>query len=68
MTNPDQIEAVVDQAQDVEILINNAGVLGSGGVFAPDSAIANLLSIASVVNVPVFAAYSASKAALYSFC
>ncbi len=28
--------------------------------------IVNLLSIASVVNVPVFSSYSASKAALYS--
>jgi NAD(P)-dependent dehydrogenase (short-subunit alcohol dehydrogenase family) len=96
--NPDQITQVAQQIQDVNLLINNAGVLGSGGFFAPNSietaqwemstnyfgtlymirafapilkqngggAIINLLSISSVVNVPVFASYSASKAALYS--
>jgi NAD(P)-dependent dehydrogenase (short-subunit alcohol dehydrogenase family) len=98
VTNPDQIAQVAQQIQDVNLLINNAGVLGSGGFFAPNSietaqwemstnyfgtlymirafapilkqngggAIINLLSISSVVNVPVFASYSASKAALYS--
>lgn len=98
VTQPDQIQTAAEMAQDVTLLINNAGVLGSGGLFAPDSvktaqwemttnyfgtlsmirafapilqrngggAIVNLLSIASVVNVPVFSSYSASKAALYS--
>lgn len=98
ITQPQQIAAVVRQAQDVNLLINNAGVAGTGGLFTSDSlgtaewemqtnyfgtlrmmqafapilsqnqggAIVNLLSIVSVVNVPVFASYSASKAALHS--
>jgi short-subunit dehydrogenase len=98
VTNPEQIAAIAQIAQDVNLLINNAGVSGTGGFFAPVSletarwemetnyfgalnmirafapilkqngggAIVNLLSIASVVNVPVFASYSASKAALLS--
>lgn len=98
ITNPDQIAAVATLASDINLLINNAGVLGAGGLFIPSSietaqwemqtnyfgtlymirafapvlqrngggAIVNLLSISSVVNVPVFSSYSASKAALYS--
>jgi NAD(P)-dependent dehydrogenase (short-subunit alcohol dehydrogenase family) len=98
VTNPAQIAALTEQLQDVNLLINNAGVLGVGGLFTQTSvetarwemetnyfgtlnlvraiapilkqngggAIVNLLSIASVVNVPVFSSYSASKAALYS--
>ncbi|WP_427157374.1 SDR family oxidoreductase [Aliinostoc sp. HNIBRCY26] len=98
VTNPEQIAAIAQTAQDVNLLINNAGVSGAGGFFAPASletarwemetnyfgvlniirvfapilkqngggAIVNLLSIASMVNVPVFGSYSASKAALYS--
>lgn len=98
VTNLEQVEAVAQTAQDVTILINNAGVLGAGGLFTDTSvdtaqrematnyfgtlnmirafapmlrqngggAIVNMLSIASVVNVPVFSSYSASKAALYS--
>ncbi|MCU0566425.1 MAG: SDR family oxidoreductase [Oculatellaceae cyanobacterium Prado106] len=98
VTNPDQIQAVAEKASDVTVLINNAGVLGAGGLFTDHSvetaqwemttnyfgtlymirafapvlqrngggSIVNLLSIASVVNVPVFSSYSASKAALYS--
>jgi NAD(P)-dependent dehydrogenase (short-subunit alcohol dehydrogenase family) len=98
VTQVDQVEAVAQQATDVEILINNAGVLGSGGLFISDSiktaqwemdtnvfgtlymvrtfapilkqngggAIVNMLSIASIVNVPLFSSYSASKAALHS--
>lgn len=98
VTQPDQISAVVEQAQDVTLLINNAGVLGAGGLFTSNSVetaqwemntnyfgtlymtrafapvlqhngggtLVNLLTIASVVNVPVFSSYSASKAALYS--
>jgi NAD(P)-dependent dehydrogenase (short-subunit alcohol dehydrogenase family) len=99
ITQPEQVEAVARQAQDVTLLINNAGVAGTGGLFAVDSigtaewemqtnyfgtlymmrafapilkqnlegsAIVNVLSIVSVVNVPVFASYSASKAALNS--
>jgi NAD(P)-dependent dehydrogenase (short-subunit alcohol dehydrogenase family) len=98
VTNLDQIAQVAQQTLDVNLLINNAGVLGSGGFFAENSletaqwemstnyfgtlymirtfapilkhngggAIINLLSIASIVNVPVFASYSASKAALHS--
>ncbi len=98
VTNLEQITAIAQTAQDVNLLINNAGVSGTGGFFAAASletarwemetnyfgslniirafapilkqngggAIVNLLSIASIVNVPVFASYSASKAALYS--
>lgn len=98
ITNLDQISAVAAKAADVTLLINNAGVLGSGGLFTANSvetaqwemttnyfgtlymirafapilqrngggAVVNLLSIASVANVPVFSSYSASKAALYS--
>ncbi len=98
ITNPDSITTAAESLQDVNLLINNAGVLGRGGFFRSTSletahwemetnyfgtlymirafapilkrngggAIANLLSVASVVNVPVFGSYSASKAALYS--
>ena len=98
VTNSGQIEAVAKQAVDVNLLINNAGVLGAGGLFLDTSvqtaqsemnvsyfgtlnmirafapilkengggAIVNLCSLASHVNVPVFATYSASKAALHS--
>ena len=98
VTNPAQIEAVANQAVDVNLLINNAGVVSSGGLFtnvtvnnaqsemdvnyfgtlnmtrafAPilkqngGGAIANLASLSSYVNVPVFATYSASKAAVHS--
>lgn len=98
ITNPDSIASVAQFAPDVNLLINNAGVLGTGGFFSDTSletahwemstnyfgtlymirafapilqrngggAIVNLLSVASVVNVPVFGSYSASKAALYS--
>lgn len=98
VTNSAQIEAAVNQATDINFLINNTGVLGSGGIFAENSvetakwemdvnyfgtlsmirafapilkqngggAIANLCSVASFVNVPAFATYSISKAALYS--
>lgn len=98
VTNSAQIEAVAKQTVDVNLLINNAGVLGAGGLFidtnvqtaqsemdvsyfgtlkmirafAPilkqngGGAIANLSSLSSHGNVPVFATYSASKAALHS--
>ena len=98
ITDATQIEAVARQTTDVEILLNNAGVIGSGGLFKPNSVdtakwefntnyfgtlmmirsfapilkqngggtIVNMLSISSIVNVPIFSSYSASKAALYS--
>lgn len=98
ITDAAQIEKVARQATDVEILLNNAGVIGSGGLFKSDSldtaqwefntnyfgtlkmirsfapilkqngggTIVNMLSISSLVNVPIFSSYSASKAALYS--
>ncbi|BAU42678.1 SDR family oxidoreductase [Leptolyngbya sp. O-77] len=98
VTDASQVQAAAAAAPDVTLLINNAGVLGAGGLFTDRSvetaqwemttnyfgtlamirafapilkqngggAIANMLSIASVVNVPVFSSYSASKAALYS--
>jgi len=37
VTNPDQVTAAAQTAQDVTLLINNAGVLGSGGLFTPNS-------------------------------
>lgn len=98
ITDSAQIAAIAHQTTDVEILLNNAGVIGSGGLFKPESleiaqwefntnyfgtlmmvrsfapvlkqngggTIVNMLSISSIVNVPVFSSYSASKAALYS--
>ncbi len=98
VTQAEQIEAIAQQASDVQLLINNAGVLTSGGLFKPDSienahsefntnyfgtlmmvrnfapvlqrngggTIVNMLSIASIVNVPLFSSYSASKSALHS--
>ena len=98
VTNAAQIEAVANQAVDVNLLINNAGIVNTGGLFTDASvqaaqsemdvnyfgtlnmirafasilklngggAIANLASLSSHVNVPVFATYSASKAAVHS--
>ncbi|BAY10972.1 SDR family oxidoreductase [Calothrix sp. NIES-2098] len=98
ITNPEQIAQIAEIAQDVNLLINNAGVLGTGGFFSPSSieiarwemetnyfgglymiqafapilkrngggAIANILSLASFVNVPMFGSYCASKAAFHS--
>lgn len=37
VTKPDQVSAVAQTAQDATLLINNAGVLGSGGLFTPRS-------------------------------
>ncbi len=37
VTNLDHVTAAAQVAQDVTLLINNAGVLGSGGLFAPTS-------------------------------
>jgi NAD(P)-dependent dehydrogenase (short-subunit alcohol dehydrogenase family) len=37
VTNLDQVMAAAQAAQDVTLLINNAGVLGSGGLFTPTS-------------------------------
>jgi NAD(P)-dependent dehydrogenase (short-subunit alcohol dehydrogenase family) len=37
VTNLDQVTAAAQAAQDVTWLINNAGVLGSGGLFTPTS-------------------------------
>ncbi len=39
ITNPEQVIEAAQQAQDVTLLINNAGVLGAGGLFI-DSSIA----------------------------
>ena len=98
ITNLEQIAQIAEIAQDVNLLINNAGVAGAGGFFSLSSldiarwemetnyfgalymirafapilklngggAIANILSIASVMNIPMFGSYSASKAAFYS--
>ncbi|BAY98556.1 short-chain dehydrogenase/reductase SDR [Tolypothrix tenuis PCC 7101] len=98
ITNLEQIAQVAELAQDVNLLINNAGVGSGGGFFKSNSvemarwemetnyfgslymirafapilkqngggAIANILSIASVINMPMFGSYSASKAALHS--
>jgi NAD(P)-dependent dehydrogenase (short-subunit alcohol dehydrogenase family) len=37
VTNSDQVIAAAQTAQDVTLLINNAGVIGSGGLFTPNS-------------------------------
>jgi NAD(P)-dependent dehydrogenase (short-subunit alcohol dehydrogenase family) len=37
VTNPAQIEAAAQTASDITVLINNAGVIGSGGLFIADS-------------------------------
>lgn len=37
VTNADQVTAAAQATQDVTLLINNAGVLGSGGLFTPNS-------------------------------
>ncbi len=100
VTNAAQIAAAAATATDVDLLVNNAGIVGfSGGdftdpkwieggrqemevnflgtfavtqAFAPilakngGGAIANLNSVVSFVSFPLFAAYSASKAATHS--
>lgn len=98
VTNAEQIAAIAQQAQDINVLINNAGVLGGGDLFIDSSvettqwemnvtyfgtlamtrafspilkrngggALVNLCSLASYVNVPSVATYSAAKAALHS--
>ncbi|NER78812.1 MAG: SDR family oxidoreductase [Leptolyngbya sp. SIO1D8] len=98
VTNADQIAEIAQQAQDINLLINNAGVLGGGDLFIDSSietaqwemnvtyfgtlamtrafapilkrngggALVNLCSLASYVNVPSVATYSAAKAALHS--
>jgi NAD(P)-dependent dehydrogenase (short-subunit alcohol dehydrogenase family) len=37
VTNADQVNAAAQAAQDVTLLINNAGVIGSGGLFTANS-------------------------------
>jgi NAD(P)-dependent dehydrogenase (short-subunit alcohol dehydrogenase family) len=37
VTDPAQVNAAAQSAQDVTLLINNAGVIGSGGLFTPSS-------------------------------
>ncbi|PZV11095.1 MAG: short-chain dehydrogenase [Pseudanabaena sp.] len=37
ITNPEQVNEAAQQAQDVTLLINNAGVLGAGGLFVDNS-------------------------------
>jgi NAD(P)-dependent dehydrogenase (short-subunit alcohol dehydrogenase family) len=37
VTYPDQVHMAAQQAQDVTLLINNAGVIGSGGLFTDSS-------------------------------
>jgi NAD(P)-dependent dehydrogenase (short-subunit alcohol dehydrogenase family) len=37
VTQPDQVNAAAQIAQDVTLLINNAGVIGSGGLFTANS-------------------------------
>jgi len=100
VTKPAQIAAAAAIATDVDLLVNNAGIVGFHGgdfsdpkwieggrremevnflgtfavtqAFAPilarngGGAVANLNSVASFVNFPILAAYSASKAATHS--
>lgn len=37
VTNAEQVNAAAQAAQDVTLLINNAGVIGAGGLFTPQS-------------------------------
>jgi NAD(P)-dependent dehydrogenase (short-subunit alcohol dehydrogenase family) len=37
ITNPEQVNEAAQKAQDVTLLINNAGVLGAGGLFVDNS-------------------------------
>ncbi|PSB54785.1 SDR family oxidoreductase [Chamaesiphon polymorphus] len=37
VTDLDRVKAAAETAQDVTLLINNAGVIGSGGLFTPNS-------------------------------
>lgn len=94
--DPYSLAAAAAQATDLTILVNNAGVLRTGGVlttspeqiaqefatnvfgtlastraFAPAlernrGAVVNVLSVASLANLPALGVYSASKAASYS--
>jgi len=97
ITNRNQVSDVANIASDVNILINNAGILAAGSIiddslemvirdmdtnyfgtlnmirsFVPnlknnsESAIANVLSIVSLSNMPAIAGYSASKSAAFS--
>lgn len=100
VTVPDQIQAAVAAAPDLEVLVNNAGVVGQfmgdftdphwleagrqemdvnffgtfavSQAFAPilakngGGAVVNIASITGLVNMPMAAAYSASKAATHS--
>jgi NAD(P)-dependent dehydrogenase (short-subunit alcohol dehydrogenase family) len=100
VTNDAQVKAAADKANDVDLLINNAGVAfmgnetfsGNGWIdagkremdtnvfgtyrmteaFAPvlkangGGTIANVISMAGLVNFPMIASYSMSKAALHS--
>lgn len=100
VTRADHIDRAASAAGDVDVLVNNAGVVGHMGggfadpqwieggrqemevnyfgtfrltqAFAPilaangGGAIVNIGSVASLVNFPLFVAYSASKAATHS--
>jgi len=97
ITDRQQVSDVANKTNDINILINNAGILAVGSIiddslemvirdmdtnyfgtlnmirsFVPvlknnsESAIANLLSIVSLSNMPVLGGYSASKSAAFS--
>jgi NAD(P)-dependent dehydrogenase (short-subunit alcohol dehydrogenase family) len=100
VTRPDEVHRAAAAAQDVRLLVNNAGVLAKFageltdpawiaaardefdvnvfGLLAvtqafapaltrqPGSAVVNLASVVGLVNLPVIASYSASKAAVHS--
>ncbi len=98
ITSENQIASAAKKAEDIDLLVNNAGIANFSGLIAEENlssarnemevnyfgtlsmirafaptlkkngggAIVNVLSIASLVNIPVLGSYSASKAALYS--
>jgi NAD(P)-dependent dehydrogenase (short-subunit alcohol dehydrogenase family) len=73
VTNAAQIAAAAATAADVDLLVNNAGIVGFfGGDFTDPKWIdggrqeMEVNSVASFVSFPILAAYSASKAATHS--
>lgn len=97
ITNEQQVEAAAMRAEDIDMLINNAGVLAfesplNGSMQGirrdmevnyygtllmmrsfipvlegkPDPVLANVVSIAAFVNIPLHGGYCASKAAAFS--
>jgi NAD(P)-dependent dehydrogenase (short-subunit alcohol dehydrogenase family) len=100
VTRPDSLAEAAAKASDANVLVNNAGLLASYGIFSSplatirddfevnafgllatskaflpaleraakrgDAAVVNVLSVASLANMPSLGGYSASKAAAWS--